>query len=60
MEKVFVAKSGAVSPERHLSVGQDMEMLWLSWFWIPLFVEQIRTGRPITVTNRNDEISYEP
>ena len=52
MEKVFVAKSRTVSPEKTLICGTRYGNVMASrGSVIPLFVEQIRTGRPITVTN---------
>ena len=52
MEKVFVAKSRTVSPEKTLICGTRYGNVVASrGSVIPLFVEQIRTGRPITVTN---------
>ena len=51
MEKVFVAKSRTVSPEKTLICGTRYGNVMCSrGSVIPLFIEQIRAGRPITVT----------
>lgn len=52
MEKVFVAKSRTVSPERTLICGTRYGNVMASrGSVIPLFVEQIKNGQPLTVTN---------
>ncbi len=52
MEKVFVAKSKTVDPERTLICGTRYGNVMASrGSVIPLFIEQIRRGDPITVTN---------
>ena len=52
MERVFVAKSRTVSPERTLICGTRYGNVMASrGSVIPLFVEQIKRGQPITVTN---------
>lgn len=52
MEKVFVAKSKTVSPQNTLICGTRYGNVMASrGSVIPLFVEQIRSGQPLTVTN---------
>ncbi|MDZ5473319.1 polysaccharide biosynthesis protein [Bacillus sp. 31A1R] len=52
MEKVFVAKSKTVSPEKTLICGTRYGNVMASrGSVIPLFVEQIKNGLPITITN---------
>jgi len=52
MEKVFIAKSRAVPPGGTLLCGTRYGNVMASrGSVIPLFVEQITTGRPLTVTN---------
>ncbi|NLA27305.1 MAG: polysaccharide biosynthesis protein [Firmicutes bacterium] len=52
MEKVFVAKSKTVSPEKTLICGTRYGNVMASrGSVIPLFVEQIKQGRPLTVTD---------
>ena len=52
MEKVFVAKARTVSPERTLICGTRYGNVMCSrGSVIPLFIEQIREGKPLTVTN---------
>lgn len=54
MEKVFIAKSRTVDPNRTLICGTRYGNVMASrGSVIPLFVDQIRTGRPLTVTNPN-------
>jgi len=54
MEKVFVAKSKTVNPERTLICGTRYGNVMASrGSVIPLFVEQIKSGQPITVTDPN-------
>ncbi len=54
MEKVFVAKSRTVSPEKTLICGTRYGNVMCSrGSVIPLFIEQIRQGKPITVTEPN-------
>lgn len=54
MEKVFVAKSKTVSPEKTLICGTRYGNVMASrGSVIPLFVEQIKKGEPITVTDPN-------
>jgi UDP-N-acetylglucosamine 4,6-dehydratase len=54
MEKVFVAKSRTVSPEKTLICGTRYGNVMASrGSVIPLFVEQIKKGEPLTVTNPN-------
>src|SRR5699024_10804408 len=51
MEKVFVAKSRTVSPDRTLICGTRYGNVMASrGSVIPLFVEQIKSGQPLTVT----------
>jgi UDP-glucose 4-epimerase len=52
MEKVFVAKSKTVDPDRTLICGTRYGNVMASrGSVIPLFVEQIKSGQPLTVTN---------
>lgn len=52
MEKVFVAKSRTVSEERTIICGTRYGNVMASrGSVIPLFVEQIKNGQPLTVTN---------
>jgi len=54
MEKVFVAKSKTVDPERTLICGTRYGNVMASrGSVIPLFVEQIKAGQPLTVTDPN-------
>ncbi|WP_404322734.1 polysaccharide biosynthesis protein [Cytobacillus firmus] len=54
MEKVFVAKSKTVDPERTLICGTRYGNVMASrGSVIPLFVEQIKSGQPLTVTDPN-------
>ncbi|MDY2655431.1 MAG: polysaccharide biosynthesis protein [Candidatus Limiplasma sp.] len=52
MEKVFVAKARTVSPERTLICGTRYGNVMCSrGSVIPLFIEQIRSNQPLTVTS---------
>lgn len=52
MEKVFVAKSKTVSPNKTLICGTRYGNVMASrGSVIPLFVEQIKSGQPLTVTD---------
>ena len=52
MEKVFVAKSKAVSPEKTLICGTRYGNVMASrGSVIPLFIEQIKNGQPLTITD---------
>jgi UDP-glucose 4-epimerase len=54
MEKVFVAKSRTVSPERTLICGTRYGNVMASrGSVIPLFIDQIKNGHPLTVTDPN-------
>jgi UDP-glucose 4-epimerase len=54
MEKVFVAKSRTVEPEKTTICGTRYGNVMASrGSVIPLFIEQIRTGKPLTVTDFN-------
>lgn len=54
MEKVFIAKSRAVDSEKTLICGTRYGNVMASrGSVIPLFVEQIFTGKPLTVTDPN-------
>jgi UDP-N-acetylglucosamine 4,6-dehydratase/5-epimerase len=54
MEKMFIAKSRTVSPDRTLICGTRYGNVMASrGSVIPLFVEQIKNGQPLTVTNPN-------
>lgn len=52
MEKVFVAKSKTVSPDKTLICGTRYGNVMASrGSVIPLFIEQIKNGQPLTVTD---------
>ena len=52
MEKVFVARSRTVSPEKTLICGTRYGNVMCSrGSVIPLFIEQIKSGEPLTVTD---------
>ena len=52
MEKVFVAKSRTVDPEKTLICGTRYGNVMASrGSVIPLFIEQIKSGQPLTVTD---------
>lgn len=54
MEKVFVAKARTVDPERTLICGTRYGNVMASrGSVIPLFIEQIKNGQPLTVTDPN-------
>jgi len=54
MEKVFVAKSKTVSPDRTLICGTRYGNVMASrGSVIPLFINQIKSGQPLTVTDPN-------
>ncbi|MGM7702967.1 polysaccharide biosynthesis protein [Pseudalkalibacillus sp. Hm43] len=54
MEKVFVAKGKTVDPERTLICGTRYGNVMASrGSVIPLFIEQIKNGQPLTVTDPN-------
>ena len=54
MEKVFVAKSKTVSPDKTVICGTRYGNVMASrGSVIPLFVEQIKNGQPLTITNPN-------
>ncbi|MFP7442679.1 polysaccharide biosynthesis protein [Bacillus infantis] len=54
MEKVFVAKSQTVSPDRTLICGTRYGNVMASrGSVIPLFIDQIKNGQPLTVTDPN-------
>jgi Predicted nucleoside-diphosphate sugar epimerases len=54
MEKVFVAKTRTISPEKTLICGTRYGNVMASrGSVIPLFVEQIKNGQPLTVTDPN-------
>lgn len=51
MEKVFIAKSRTVDPEKTLICGTRYGNVMCSrGSVIPLFIEQIKSGRPLTIT----------
>ncbi len=51
MERVFVAKARTVSPEKTLICGTRYgNVLCSRGSVIPLFIEQIKSGKPITIT----------
>ena len=52
MEKVFVAKSKTVAPEKTLICGTRYGNVMASrGSVIPLFIEQIKSGQPLTITD---------
>jgi UDP-N-acetylglucosamine 4,6-dehydratase/5-epimerase len=52
MEKIFIAKSRTVSPEKTLICGTRYGNVMTSrGSVIPLFIQQIKTGQPLTVTD---------
>ena len=54
MEKVFIAKSKTVDPNKTLICGTRYGNVMASrGSVIPLFIEQIKKGQPLTVTNPN-------
>lgn len=54
MEKVFIAKSRTVNPGKTLICGTRYGNVMASrGSVIPLFIEQIKNGQPLTVTNPN-------
>ncbi|USK38699.1 polysaccharide biosynthesis protein [Cytobacillus firmus] len=54
MEKVFVAKSKTVDPDKTLICGTRYGNVMASrGSVIPLFIEQIKNGQPLTVTDPN-------
>lgn len=54
MEKIFVAKSKTVAPEKTLICGTRYGNVMASrGSVIPLFIEQIKEGQPLTITNPN-------
>src|SRR5665647_2036560 len=54
MEKVMVAKSATVSPDKTLICGTRYGNVMASrGSVIPLFIEQIKAGKPLTVTDPN-------
>lgn len=54
MEKVFIAKSRTISPDKTLICGTRYGNVMASrGSVIPLFVEQIKNGQPLTVTDPN-------
>lgn len=54
MEKVFVAKSRTVDPEKTLICGTRYGNVMASrGSVIPLFINQIKSGQPLTVTDSN-------
>ena len=54
MEKVFIAKSRTISPDRTLICGTRYGNVMASrGSVIPLFVQQIKRGQPLTVTDPN-------
>ncbi|KGR76409.1 nucleoside-diphosphate sugar epimerase/dehydratase [Ureibacillus manganicus] len=54
MEKVYVAKSKTVDPERTLICGTRYGNVMASrGSVIPLFIDQIKNGQPLTVTDPN-------
>lgn len=54
MEKVFIARARTVSPDRTLICGTRYGNVMCSrGSVIPLFIEQIKAGKPLTITNPN-------
>ena len=62
MEKVFVAKSRTVAPEQTTICGTRYGNVMCSrGSVIPLFIDQIKAGLPLTVTDpEHDPLHYEP
>ena len=53
-KKVFIARARTVSPDRTLICGTRYGNVMCSrGSVIPLFIEQIKAGKPLTVTNPN-------
>jgi UDP-N-acetylglucosamine 4,6-dehydratase len=54
MEKVFIAKAKIVDPEKTLICGTRYGNVMASrGSVIPLFIDQIKSGQPLTITNPN-------
>jgi len=54
MEKVFIAKSKTIDPDKTLICGTRYGNVMASrGSVIPLFIEQIKSGQPLTITNPN-------
>lgn len=54
MEKVFIAKSATVHPDQTTICGTRYGNVMASrGSVIPLFIEQIKNGQPISITNGN-------
>lgn len=54
MEKVFIAKARTISPDRTLICGTRYGNVMASrGSVIPLFIEQIKNGQPLTITDPN-------
>ncbi len=54
MEKVFVAKSRTIDPQKTLICGTRYGNVMCSrGSVIPLFIEQIKSGKPLTITDPN-------
>lgn len=54
MEKVLIAKARTVSPEKTLICGTRYgNVMYSRGSVIPLFVEQIKAGQPLTITDPN-------
>lgn len=52
MEKVFIAKSNTISPDKTIICGTRYGNVMASrGSVIPLFVDQIKSGQPLTITN---------
>ena len=62
MEKTFIAKSRMVTPDKTLICGTRYGNVMASrGSVIPLFIEQIKNGKPLTVTDlQNDSFYDEP
>lgn len=62
MEKVIVAKSRTVSPEKtKICCTRYGNVLCSRGSVVPLWIEQIKSGKPITITEPgNDQIYHEP
>jgi len=53
MEKLMVAKPELQMSKRQYSAVRAMAMLWHQGSVIPLFVKQIKEGKPLTITDPN-------
>ena len=60
MEKTFIAKSRMVTPDKTLICGTRYGNVMASrGSVIPLFIEQIKNGKPLTVTDPTNDSFYD-